>query len=294
MGRKTNANDHAKAPFSLYVGIRVALLTRHGKERVIAPVLEPELGCLIEHVSSYDTDLLGSFTREIAREGTQIGAARRKARLGMELAKVPVGLASEGSFGADPMTGMIPWNVECIVWIDDRLGIEVVGFAQGFARFSHVLAENWEDAETFARQSGFPEHHMVVRPEGEADLRIFKGISYWEELEELFEKALDLSANGRVFLEVDLRAHANPTRMDNIRLATLDLLKKLQSQCPSCGMPGFSMVERVEGLPCSDCGSPTREYRAEIHCCQKCAHRSIQARPGRHYADPQFCDYCNP
>ncbi|EQD24627.1 MAG: hypothetical protein D084_Lepto4C00397G0002, partial [Leptospirillum sp. Group IV 'UBA BS'] len=281
-------------PCYLYAGLRIALLTRHGKERVIAPVLEPELGCRIEHVSNYDTDLLGTFTREIAREGTQLGAASRKARIGMELAGVPVGVASEGSFGPDPMTGMIPWNVEYVVLIDDRLGIEVAGFAQGMARLSNTHVKSWGEPETLPRQSGFPEHHMVVRPEGEEDLRIFKGIKDWGELEAMVEKALDLSANGRVFLEVDLRAHANPTRMDNIRQATENLLKKLQSRCPSCGTPGFSIVERVEGLPCGDCGSPTHEYRAEIHCCQKCAYRSVQERGGRHVADPQYCDYCNP
>ncbi len=294
MAKKTSPNGYGADPCLLYAGLRIALLTRHGKERVIAPVLEPELGCRIEHVSNYDTDLLGTFTREIPRVGTQVGAASRKARIGMDLAGVPVGVASEGSFGPDPMTGMIPWNVECVVLIDDRLGIEVAGFAQGMARMPNTHVKNWEEAETFARQSGFPEHYMVVRPEREDDLRIFKGIKDWGELEAIVEKALDLSANGRAFLEVDLRAHANPTRMENIRQATENLLKKIQSRCPSCGTPGFSIVERLEGLPCGDCGSPTREYRSEIYCCQKCAHRSVQESVGRSVAEPQYCDYCNP
>lgn len=294
MTQEENIKTHEEVPCSLYAGQRVALLTRHGKEHAIAPLLEPELGCRIEHVSNYDTDLLGTFTREIAREGTQVGAARRKARLGMELARLQVGLASEGSFGPDPMAGMIPWNVECLIWIDDSLGIEIVGFAQGMARFGNALVKDWKEAETFARQSGFPEHHMVVRPEGEEDLRICKGISAWEELEEMFQKALELSANDRVFLEVDLRAHANPTRMEKIRQAAGDLLKKIQSRCPVCLTPGFSMVDRLEGLPCGDCGSPTREYRAGIYCCRKCAHRSVQERTERQYADPQYCDDCNP
>lgn len=32
-----------------YADRRIALLTQHGKERVIAPALEPGLGCTIEH-----------------------------------------------------------------------------------------------------------------------------------------------------------------------------------------------------------------------------------------------------
>ena len=85
-----------------YPGRQVALLTQHGKERVIAAALEPALGCRVERVAGYDTDLLGTFTRDIPREGTKLEAARKKARLGMELAGLPLGIASEGAFGPDP------------------------------------------------------------------------------------------------------------------------------------------------------------------------------------------------
>ena len=277
-----------------YSGKRIALLTQHGKERVLAPVLEPALGCRVERVAGYDTDLLGTFTRDIPRAGTQLEAARQKARLGMELAGLPLGLASEGSFGPDPMVGMFPWNVELVVFIDDERGLEVVGVAQGKANFSHLLAADWAAAEAFARQSGFPEHHLVVRPEGEEDARIRKGIVAWTALETAFAWALAQSASRRVFLETDMRAHANPTRMENIRLAAEDLARKLRSLCPACGTPGFWLVERVAGLPCEDCGEPTRETRAEVHGCLKCAHRITCERPDRQSADPGRCEDCNP
>lgn len=281
-------------PIFSYTGQRVALLTQHGKERVIAPVLEPALGCRVERVAGYDTDLLGTFTRDIPRAGTQIEAARRKARIGMELSGLPLGLASEGSFGPDPFTGMFPWNVECLIWIDDKPGIEVVGIAQGKTNFAHVLTGSWEETEAFARQVGFPEHQLVVRPEGEEDARIRKGLAAWLELESAFSCALAQSASGQVFLETDVRAHANPMRMDNIRLAAEDLVCKLQSPCPTCGTPGFWMVERLAGLLCEDCGEPTHETRAEIHGCLKCTHRVTRERTDRQYADPSRCDYCNP
>ncbi len=70
---------------SRYAGRSLALLTLHGKERVIARVLEPGLGCSIELVTSFATYQLGTFTRVIPRSGTQREAARRKARKGMEL-----------------------------------------------------------------------------------------------------------------------------------------------------------------------------------------------------------------
>ncbi len=286
--------DRIRPAAEPYAGRRVALLTQHGKERAIAPVIEPALGCRVERVAGYDTDLLGTFTRDIPRAGTQLEAARKKARLGMELAGLPLGLASEGSFGPDPMVGMFPWNVEMIVWIDDALGIEVAGMAAGKTNFAHRLAADWTAAEAFARQSGFPEHHLVVRPEGEADPRIRKGIAAWAELEAAVAWALEQSASGRVFLETDVRAHANPTRMDTIRLAAEDLAKKLCSPCPACGAPGFWIVERVAGLRCADCGAPTRETRAEVHGCLTCAHRETREHADRAYADPSRCDDCNP
>jgi len=277
-----------------YRGQAVALLTQHGKEHVIAAVLGAALGCEVERVSGYDTDLLGTFTRDIPRSGTQIEAARRKARLGMELAGSTLGLASEGSFGPDPMTGLFPWNVEFLVWIDDARGIEVVGKAQGKANFAHLLVQDWAQASDFARQWGFPEHQLVLRPEWEDDPRIRKGISSWVEFEEVFIWALEQSSSGRVFIETDVRAHANPTRQENIRLAAEDLATKLRSPCPQCGAPGFWIVERVPGLPCSDCGAPTQEWRADVLGCVKCTHRVTRERADKRAADPVRCDYCNP
>jgi len=279
---------------SVYAGHRVALLTQHGKDRVIAPLLDSALGCRVERVAGYDTDLLGTFTRDIARAGTQLEAARHKARIGMQLTGLRLGLASEGSFGLDPQIGMFPWNVEFLIWIDDVHELEVVGVAQGKANFAHLLAKDWAAAEVFARQWGFPEHHMVVRPEREDDLRIRKGISSWAQLEAAFTSALEQSPSRLVFLEVDVRANANPTRLENIRLAADDLVKKLRSLCPECGAPGFWIVEHISGLPCEECGTPTQEPRADVLGCVKCQHRVTRERTDRNTADPGRCAYCNP
>lgn len=279
---------------SSYAGRRLALLTRHGKERAIAPVLERRLGCRIERVEGFDTDQLGTFTREIPRAGTQLEAARKKARIGMELAGLPLGLASEGAFGPDPMVGMIPWNVEFLIFLDDEQGLEVAGMAQGKASHAHRLVTDRAAAAAFAREAGFPEHHLVVRPESENDPRLRKGIDAWPEFEAAFSWALARTASGQVFLETDLRAHANPMRMDMIRLAAENLAARLESLCPACGAPGFWLLERVPGLPCGECGAPTRETRAEVHGCLKCDCRVTHERTAPPYADPGRCDYCNP
>ena len=55
-----------------YAGERIALLTQHGKERVIAPRIEPALGCVVEHVTGFDTDTLGTFTRMFSIESAPL------------------------------------------------------------------------------------------------------------------------------------------------------------------------------------------------------------------------------
>lgn len=278
---------------SVYRGSTVALLTQHGKEKVIAPLLAAAVDCQVVQVIGFDTDQLGTFTRDIPRSGTQIEAARKKARIGMGLASLPLGLASEGSFGPDPFTGMFAWNVEMVVWIDDTRDIEVVGVASGKTNFSHLLTADWEQAETFARTTGFPEHGLVVRPRHEDDPRIRKGIADWETLRETFRWACGEADNGCGFLETDVRAHMNPMRMEIIAQATRDLARKLCTLCPVCNTPGFQIVERVPGLPCEDCGTPTKEAQADIHRCIKCGHQVMVERPDK-VAPMSRCDFCNP
>ncbi|WP_366944995.1 DUF6671 family protein [Methylobacter sp.] len=56
---------------------------------------------------------------------------------------------------------------------------------------------------------------------------------------------------------------------------------------------GFCITERVKGLPCEDCGTPTREAKTDIHCCVRCGHQELVMRT-QEYAPARYCDYCNP
>lgn len=48
-----------------YARLKASLLTQHGKETVICPELLSVSGLEVIHVSGYDTDRLGTFTRNI-------------------------------------------------------------------------------------------------------------------------------------------------------------------------------------------------------------------------------------
>jgi hypothetical protein len=272
----------------------IALLTQHGKERVIAPVLEPVLGARIERVGGFDTDQLGTFTREIPRAGTQLQAARRKAQLAIELSGHAQGLGSEGSFGPDPMVGMFPWNVEVLVYIDAGSGLELVGIAEGPCEQLQQEVNDWPALEAMARHAGFPAQGLVLRPDHADDPRIHKPEADWAALEAAYHAARAASSGGQVSVEHDLRAHRNPARMQRIREAAENLAARHASRCPACASPGFWAVERVPGLPCAHCGLPTRETIAHVHACPACAHREVRERPDATQADPGRCDVCNP
>jgi hypothetical protein len=276
-----------------YENIKISLLTKHQKEKVIAPKFLKMFDAEIIHTDDFDTDELGTFTRDRARYGNQLDAARRKARIGMEITGLKYGIASEGSFTSDPFVGMLPWNHEIIIFIDDVLRIEIIGSSKSAAISSQLKIRNWKELAKFARLNKFPRHQLVIRPDDENHPVFQKGISNRLMLEEAFNQAMKLSKTKRVFVEHDLRAFANPTRMKNIGSATNDLINKLKTLCPKCHTPGFQITKVKSGLPCSICDMETREIMEKIFTCNKC-HYEKSEFVKKVKADPAKCDFCNP
>jgi hypothetical protein len=103
-----------------------------------------------------------------------------------------------------------------------------------------------------------------------------------------------LSSNGVIHVENDLRAFANPTRMENIRNATTDLIRKMKSLCPKCSRPGFWIKDIKRGLPCNACGLPTDQEIAKIWGCSKCGYEDVEGMKVLRFADPSRCSHCNP
>ena len=276
-----------------YENIKISFLTKHKKEKVIAPKFLKMFDAEIIHTDGYDTDELGTFTRDKARYGDQLDAARRKARIGMEITGLEYGIASEGSFNSDPFVGLLPWNHEIIIFIDDVLGIEIIGSSKSAAISSQSKIRNWKELAKFARLNKFPTHHLVLRPDDENHPVFQKGISNRLILEEAFNQAMKLSKTKKVFVEHDLRAFANPTRMKNIGNATTDLIHKLKSLCPNCHTPGFQITKVKSGLPCAICDMETRETFEKIFTCNTCDYEKSEFVK-KEKADPAKCNFCNP
>ena len=276
-----------------YQGKAVSFLTQHGKVPLISPILEPALGCQVIETTGYDTDLLGTFTGTIQRLESQIDTARQKARIGMDLSGLSIGLASEGAFGADPIGGFLPWNVEILVWLDDVNQVEVVGIAQGPSRHLQRSLQSVVELDRFCSESGFPSHHLVLRPASPTDRRVRKGLHRRADLLQAFAECLNESSNQRVFAEHDLRAFCNPARQIMIQRAAHDLLTKIQSCCPHCAQPGFCITRHTPGLPCQTCKRPTRLAQTFLWTCTSCSFvREENSKEA--FAGPERCDFCNP
>jgi hypothetical protein len=278
---------------------RLAILaTMHQKERVIAPLLETELGIKVIVPSQFDTDCFGTFTREIKRIGTQIEAARLKAQKVLELTGNTIAIASEGSFYPHLAFPFLSCDREIVLLIDKVNQLEIVG--QEIAtetNHNHKQVKSIEEALEFAQKVGFPEHGLVVMASKNSTEKeeIIKEIITEEKLIESVENFLKKSPTGTIHIETDMRAMYNPTRMKAIAKATRNLIEKLNRFCPQCSTPGFDVVERLSGLPCGWCSSPTSLIRAAIYQCQKCNYRQETLFPDRvETADPSYCPYCNP
>ena len=278
-----------------YRGRFIALATQHRKERALALPFRCGLGAELE-LCAVDTDQLGTFSGEIPRLSDAAATCEAKARLGMQASGLPFGLASEASFGPHPAMPMLPVGQELLVFLDRERDLCVIEQRLEWrTNYSHTLLEPDGSLEAWLAQVLFPSHAVIARPATpQADL-LFKGLDGTTALAEAIARCRAADPDGRVWLETDMRAHCNPTRMRSIRRLGISLVHRLRTPCPECGSPGWGLLETKPGLPCSDCGTATELTLSEIWGCQQCgARRDQPRRDGRLQADPGQCPWCNP
>lgn len=283
---------------SPYSGCRSVLATMHGKESAIATVLLDRLGLAVDTAPNLDTDVLGTFTGEIPRAGTIREAAIAKARLGMTTTGLPLGIASEGSYGPHPHIPFVAGGIELMVLVDDGRGIVVSEYLiEDTPVFDHTFASPNDDLDAFLHRIGFPTHALIVKA-ADADVAaapIYKGLHEKTELAKAVCHCAALSRDGRALIQTDMRAHMNPTRMATIRRLAASFAERVATPCPACDMPGYGQVDVETGLPCEDCDAPSIMVRHRIFGCVACEYRERRPRlDGRSHADPKHCPECNP
>ena len=273
---------------------KLLIATKHQKEKVIAPILEKELGvcCFIDE--TFDTDTLGTFSGEVERELDPISTAREKCLRAMKQNGCDLGVASEGSFGPHPSMFFISADDEFLIFIDTKNNIEVVvREISTSTNFNGKYVQSQKELFDFAEQVGFPSHGLILRKSNDENKDIHKGITESEILKNSFDYFF--SKYNSVYAETDMRAMYNPARMKVIEKATDKLVQKIKSSCPQCQMPGFGITDAKSGLKCNLCGSPTRSILSYIYICGHCGYRKEEIYPNKKTTEePTFCDYCNP
>lgn len=279
---------------SLFENRKLVIATKHEKEKVIAPILEKHLGVQCFTPKNFDTDVLGTFSGEIERELDPIATLRKKCLLAMEASNCDLGIASEGSFGNHPTLFFAKADDEIVIFIDQKNNIEIIARELSMeTNFNGEEITTEEELLEFAEVTHFPSHALILRKTKTDNNNIIKGISSLKDLKDAFYKLKEKDKT--VFVETDMRAMFNPTRMKVIEKATEKLIQNIISCCPQCETPGFVVTTVKKGLKCSLCGSPTQSTLSHIYNCQKCGYSKEEMHPNKKTTeDPMYCDFCNP
>jgi hypothetical protein len=277
-----------------YEGQTLVIATKHGKENVMAPLLEEALGVKCVVPEGLDTDVLGTFTGEVERTDDPLVTARRKCAMALEQTGADLAVANEGTFGPHPTLFFQHCDDELIYFLDRREDLHIfTRFMTTETNFNGAEVNRKPDLMRFAEAVRFPSHALILRPGKERNERIVKGLHTWPELLNAWESML--TEFGQAYAETDMRAMHNPMRMEFIGKVTQRLLDKIASCCPSCGLRGFGITALREGLPCELCGTPTASALSYISECGRCGHVQEQRFPhGKEKESPMYCSVCNP
>lgn len=273
---------------------KLLIATKHSKENMIAPLFEQELGVSCFVSDKFDTDILGTFSGEVPREDNALNTLRNKCLLALEYNNCDLVIASEGSFGAHPFLFFGSADDELMMLIDLKNDLEIVVREIGMeTNFNATTLIDETELIAFAEKVNFPSHGLILKPSESNYEKVIKGIKDFDSLKQHFQSMIN--QYGSVYVETDMRANFNPTRMNVIKKTAQKLLQTVKSQCPNCKTPGFAVTKVLQGLPCGLCNTPTASTLSHLYVCKKCDFTKEFMYPlQKTKEDPTYCDFCNP
>ncbi len=279
---------------NLFENRKLLIATKHGKESVIAPLLEKALGVKCIVPENYNTDIFGTFTGEIERKNDPVSTLRQKCQHAMNMFDCDLAVASEGSFGPHPSLYFANADDELLILIDRKNELEIKARELSLeTNFSGSEIKSEKELREFASRALFPSHALILRNKKNSNLRIVKGINNKEALLSSYHELLQQF--NTVYAETDMRAMFNPSRMKVIGKATENLISNIKTCCPQCNTPGFEITEIKTGLPCKWCGHPTQSPLYFVYTCSKCSFKKKTFFPHhKSNEDPMYCPNCNP
>ena len=278
---------------STYQDKEALIVTKHGKEQVIQPLLKGYLGLNANCPEGFDTDQFGTFSGSVERQDGPKATVRKKCLTALEKFSKPIGVATEGSFGAHPASPFLPAHEEWMVFMDLERGIEVYEreLSTATVQFSRAFS-NLNEAKDFLTSISFPDQRIFIH----SDEKMNDQANYPSSLQAAHNEIERLFAQYETcWISSDLRAHANPSRMKVIETVAEKLVKRLLSACPNCQTPGYGKEDVKRGLPCAQCNFPTSGVQADIFECKSCGFREeLNASTYPKNQDPTYCLICNP
>lgn len=263
----------------------VSLLTKHGKENIIAPILSELFNVALIHTDKFDTDSLGSFDHKVLRTLNPIECALKKAYLSCELTNCQQGLGSEGSINSHFGVGVV--DEEFIAFVDTKSNIEIIAHAKKALSLNVFEVSDANALRMLLSDSTLlsnSKQKWLVQQGNE----YLKGIASYE----LESQITRWPAK----CEPDLRAMNCPQRQEVIALAMHDLIKRLGAGCPQCEMINFVPKVKQSGfeyLPCELCSLPTNKAVPLSKQCDSCGFTE-ELDSGPCVASAFYCNFCNP
>lgn len=276
-----------------YQDKQALIVTKHGKEKVIQPLLKWYLGLGSTASEGFDTDQFGTFSGAIERKDGPKETVRKKCLAALQFFSKPIGVATEGSFGAHPASPFLAAHEEWIVFIDLENNIEVYErqLSTSTVQFSKSV-HTIDEALALLSTLDMPAQRIFLHATEKVDEHAMYPSSLTETMKEV-ERLI--ATHGVCWITSDLRAHANPSRMKVIEEVSEKLVNRLLKHCPICFKPGYGREDVKRGLPCAQCSFPTSGVQADIFVCNSCGHKEEKNQsnyPNRQ--DPTYCLICNP
>lgn len=222
---------------SPYAGKVVILHSNEAKSVAIGPPLWERLRMsTLEYVWNWGEAT--SSIHETCREEDVVSRARQKCDVVIERLgdKVEFVIATEGAILFDSRVPFPRRHLEVIYFIDRPHGFHLhMSRSSTLTNYARGEVRSLEDLFAFAKQAKFPSHSLLIGPNCCSCAREYPvQVNRYDDLVEAFTSSMSLSPDRSVWVETDMRAWANPSRMRIIReLGSLLALHLSRLRIPS-------------------------------------------------------------
>lgn len=218
------------APNSPYAGKVVILNSNEAKSIAIGPPLWERLRMsTLEYVSNWGED--NSSIYDVYREEDLVSLARQQCDVVIERLgnKAEYIIATEGAILQDSTMPSPRQHLEVIYFIDRPHGFHLhLSRSSTITNYERGEMNSLEDLFAFAKRVQFPSQSLLIGPNGSSNVDAsLMQVNHYDDLVGAFIASMKLSPVQSVWVETDMRAWANPSRMQVIRELSASLALQL-------------------------------------------------------------------